>query len=147
MGNLVEWYDWYAYSFLATYFAVQIFPKSESGLTALLDAFAVFAVGFFMRPVGGLLMGAVADRLGRKAALTLTILLMGVGSLLMAVLPTYAQVGVLAPALLVVARLIQGLSIGGEFAASTTFLVESAPPTRRVFFLQLPSTYPRRSGS
>ncbi len=134
MGNLVEWYDWYAYSFLATYFAVQIFPKSESGLTALLDAFAVFAVGFFMRPVGGLLMGAVADRLGRKAALTLTILLMGVGSLLMAVLPTYAQVGVLAPALLVVARLIQGLSIGGEFAASTTFLVESAPPTRRGFF-------------
>lgn len=134
VGNLVEWYDWYAYSFLATYFSVQIFPKSESGLTALLDAFAVFAVGFFMRPVGGLLMGAVADRVGRKAALTLTILLMGAGSLLMAVLPTYDQVGVLAPVLLVVARLVQGLSIGGEFAASTTFLVESAPPKRRGLF-------------
>ncbi|WP_246061206.1 MFS transporter [Lapillicoccus jejuensis] len=134
VGNLVEWYDWYAYSFLATYFATQVFPKGEGGLTSLLDAFAVFAVGFFMRPVGGLLMGAVADRLGRKAALTLTILLMGAGSLLVAVLPTYAQVGVLSPVLLVVARLVQGLSVGGEFAASTTFLVESAPPHRRGFF-------------
>ena len=94
----------------------------------------MFAVGFFMRPLGGLLLGAVADRLGRRNALTLTILLMGGGSLLMAIVPTYEQVGLLAPLLLVIARLVQGLSVGGEFAASTTFLVESAPIGRRGFF-------------
>ncbi len=94
----------------------------------------MFAVGFFMRPLGGLLLGSVADRIGRRNALTVTILMMGGGSLLMAVLPTYEQVGLLAPVLLMIARLVQGLSIGGEFAASTTFLVESAPPGRRGFF-------------
>ncbi|PRY56667.1 MHS family alpha-ketoglutarate permease-like MFS transporter [Knoellia remsis] len=134
VGNLVEWYDWYAYSFLAVYFATQVFPESESGLTQLLNTFAIFAVGFFFRPVGGLLMGALADRIGRKPALTATILLMGAGSLLIAVLPTYASVGILSPILLVLARVIQGLSVGGEFAAATTFLVESAPPKRRGFF-------------
>jgi MFS transporter, MHS family, alpha-ketoglutarate permease len=135
IGNAVEWYDWYAYSFLAVYFSVQVFP-TETGdpLVPLLSSFAVFAVGFFMRPLGGLLLGSVADRIGRRNALTVTILMMGGGSLLMAVLPTYAQVGVLAPALLVLARLVQGLSIGGEFAAATTFLIESAPPGRRGFF-------------
>jgi MHS family alpha-ketoglutarate permease-like MFS transporter len=134
IGNLVEWYDWYAYSFLAIFFATQIFPEGGSELTALLSTFAVFAVGFFMRPIGGLLMGAVADRIGRKSALTATILLMGLGSLIIAVIPTHDQVGILSPVLLVIARLIQGLSIGGEFAASTTFLVESAPPRRRGLF-------------
>ncbi|NMH96136.1 MFS transporter [Pseudonocardia acidicola] len=135
VGNAVEWYDWYAYSFLSAYFARQIFPAAAGQpLIPLLNTFAVFAVGFFMRPLGGLLLGSVADRIGRRGALTCTILLMGGGSLLMAVLPTYAQAGLLAPVLLVLARLIQGLSIGGEFAASTTFLVESAPPGRRGFF-------------
>ncbi|MGI5130846.1 MFS transporter [Pseudonocardia sp. CA-107938] len=134
IGNAVEWYDWYAYTFLAVYFSTQIFPNTADPVQGLLNAFAVFAVGFFMRPVGGLLLGWVADRVGRRNALTLTILLMGGGSLLMAVLPTYAQVGALSPILLVVARLVQGLSIGGEFAASTTFLVESAPPGRRGLF-------------
>ena len=134
VGNLVEWYDWYAYSFLAVYFSTQVFPDTGGDLTALLNTFAIFAVGFFMRPIGGLLMGAVADRLGRKTALTATIVLMGFGSLMIAVLPTYAAVGVLSPILLVIARLIQGLSVGGEFAASTTFLIESAPPRRRGFF-------------
>lgn len=131
---MVEWYDWYAYSFLAIYFASEVFPESESGLTDLLNTFAIFAIGFFFRPLGGLLMGAVADRVGRKSALTLTIVMMGVGSLIIAVMPTHQQVGVLAPAILVVARIIQGLSVGGEFAASTTFLVESAPPNRRGLF-------------
>ncbi|WP_275461736.1 MFS transporter [Streptomyces noursei] len=135
VGNTVEWYDWYAYSFLAVYFADQVFPKGAgNSLVPLLSSFAVFAVGFFMRPVGGLLMGAVADRRGRRAALTLTILLMGGGSLLVALTPTYAATGVLAPVVLVIARLVQGLSVGGEFAASTTFLVESAGPGRRGLF-------------
>ncbi|MFG2287917.1 MFS transporter [Streptomyces sp. NPDC048595] len=135
VGNAVEWYDWYAYSFLAVYFAEQVFPADTgNSLVPLLSTFAVFAVGFFMRPVGGLLMGAVADRRGRRTALTVTILLMGAGSLLVAVTPTYAATGVLAPLVLVVARLVQGLSVGGEFAASTTFLVESAGPGRRGLF-------------
>ncbi len=135
VGNAVEWYDWYAYSFLAVYFAEQVFPADAgNSLVPLLSTFAVFAVGFFMRPVGGLLMGAVADRRGRRTALTVTILLMGAGSLLVAVTPTYAATGVLAPLVLVVARLVQGLSVGGEFAASTTFLVESAGPGRRGLF-------------
>ncbi|MDF3290352.1 MFS transporter [Streptomyces silvisoli] len=135
IGNAVEWYDWYAYSFLAVYFADQVFPKGAgNSLVPLLSTFAVFAVGFFMRPVGGLLMGAVADRRGRRAALTVTILLMGGGSLLVALTPTYAATGLLAPVVLVIARLVQGLSVGGEFAASTTFLVESAGPGRRGLF-------------
>ncbi|MFI1496557.1 MFS transporter [Streptomyces platensis] len=135
IGNAVEWYDWYAYSFLAVYFAEQVFPKGAgNSLVPLLSTFAVFAVGFFMRPVGGLLMGAIADRRGRRTALTLTILLMGGGSLLVAVTPTYAATGLLAPLVLVLARLVQGLSVGGEFAASTTFLVESAGPGRRGLF-------------
>lgn len=135
VGNAVEWYDWFAYSVIATYMAGQVFPGSAGNpLVPLLSAFAVFAVGFVMRPVGGLLLGAVADRRGRRAALTLTILLMGGSSLLAAVTPTYAAVGVLAPVVLTVARLLQGLSIGGEFAASTTFLVESAGPGRRGLF-------------
>ncbi|MEU7106782.1 MFS transporter [Streptomyces sp. NPDC046215] len=135
IGNAAEWYDWYAYSFLAVYFADRVFPKgSGNSLVPLLSTFAVFAVGFFMRPVGGLQMGAIADRRGRRAALTVTILLMGGGSLLVALTPTYAAAGVLAPVVLVVARLIQGLSVGGEFAASTTFLVESAGPGRRGLF-------------
>ncbi|GHG85655.1 MFS transporter [Streptomyces lanatus] len=135
VGNAVEWYDWYAYTFLATYIAAEVFPKSaDNSLVPLLSTFAVFAVGFFMRPVGGLLMGAIADRRGRRAALTVTILLMGGSSLLVGLTPTYESVGVLAPMVLVLARLLQGLSVGGEFAASTTFLVESAGPGRRGLF-------------
>ncbi|MGN9836701.1 MFS transporter [Nonomuraea sp. H19] len=135
IGNVVEWYDWYAYTFLATYFSAQVFPKSaDHSLVPLLSTFAVFAVGFFMRPLGGLLVGAFADRYGRKAAMTFTIVLMGAGSLLVGLTPTYEAVGVLAPIILTLARLIQGLSVGGEFAAATTFLVESAPPGRRGLF-------------
>ncbi|MGX1507120.1 UNVERIFIED_CONTAM: MHS family alpha-ketoglutarate permease-like MFS transporter [Streptomyces graminofaciens] len=135
VGNAVEWFDWYAYTFLAAYIADQVFPRSSgNSLVPLLSTFAVFAVGFFMRPVGGLLMGAVADRHGRRAALTVTILLMGGSSLLVGLTPTYAAAGILAPVVLVLARLLQGLSVGGEFAASTTFLVESAGPGRRGLF-------------
>lgn len=135
VGNLVEWYDWLAYTFLATFIADEVFPENaDDSLVPLLATFAVFAVGFFMRPVGGLLLGAVADRRGRRAALTLTILLMGGSSLLVAATPTYALAGLLGPVVLVIARLLQGLSVGGEFAASTTFLVESAGPRRRGLF-------------
>lgn len=134
VGNIVEWFDWYVYSMLALYFSSQFFPKTGDPVVPLLSAMAIFAVGFFMRPLGGLLGGMVADRLGRKKALTATVMLMGVGSLLVALAPTYDQVGVLSPVLLVLARLLQGLSTGGEFAASSTFLVESAPAGRRGFF-------------
>jgi MFS transporter, MHS family, alpha-ketoglutarate permease len=135
IGNAVEWFDWYTYSFLAIYFSTQVFPKSAgNSLVPLLSSFAVFAVGFFMRPLGGLLVGSFADRYGRKAAMTFTISLMGAGSLLVALTPTYASVGMLAPVILTLARLTQGLSVGGEFAAATTFLVESAPPGRRGLF-------------
>ena len=134
IGNIVEWFDWYTYSFLTVYFAGQIFPASDDPLVPVLSSFAVFAVGFFMRPLGGLLVGVFADRFGRRAAMTFTIALMSGGSLLLGVTPTYAAVGVLAPITLTAARLIQGLSVGGEFAAATTFLVESAPPGRRGLF-------------
>ncbi|RCG32257.1 MFS transporter [Sphaerisporangium album] len=133
-GNLVEWYDWLAYAFLTTYFADQVFPSAGNRLVPLLSAFAVFAVGFVMRPIGGLVIGAIADRAGRRPAMTLTIALMGVGQLMMAALPTYAQAGLLSPLLLILIRLIQGFSVGGEFAVSSVFLVESATPGRRGLF-------------
>ncbi|GHE27305.1 MFS transporter [Streptosporangium violaceochromogenes] len=133
-GNLVEWYDWLAYAFLTTYFADQVFPKTGNGLVPLLSAFAVFAVGFVMRPIGGLVIGAIADRAGRRPAMTLTIVLMGAGQLAMAGLPTYAQAGLLSPLLLILIRLVQGFSVGGEFAVSSVFLVESAAPGRRGLF-------------
>ncbi|WP_210414843.1 MFS transporter [Microlunatus elymi] len=133
IGNTAEWYDWYIYSFLTRYFAPQIFP-GDNALAQTLSSFAVFAVGFFLRPIGGLLIGALADRWGRRNTLTLTILTMGAASLIIAITPTYASVGILAPVILVFARLVSGLSIGGEFAANTTFLVESAPEGRRGFY-------------
>jgi MHS family alpha-ketoglutarate permease-like MFS transporter len=132
-GNLVEWYDWYAYSACSLYFAGTIFPPGDR-TAQLLDAAAVFAVGFLVRPLGGWLLGWYADRRGRRAALTGSVLLMGGGSLLVAVTPTYAAAGALAPALLVVARLVQGLSVGGEYGASATYLSEMAGAGRRGFW-------------
>ncbi|GJG86974.1 MFS transporter [Gemmatimonadetes bacterium T265] len=132
-GNLVEWYDWYAYSACSLYFAPVVFPPA-SQTAHLLDAAAVFAVGFFMRPVGGWLFGRYADRHGRRAALTRSVLLMGAGSLLVALTPEYARVGLAAPALLVAARLLQGLSVGGEYGASATYLTEMAGERRRGFW-------------
>ena len=133
MGNLVEWYDWYVYSAFTLYFAPVFFPKSDS-TAQLLNAAAIFAVGFLMRPLGAWLMGIYADRKGRKAGLTLSVMLMGGGSLLIAVAPTYAQVGALAPAVLLFARLLQGLSVGGEYGASATYLSEMAQKDHRGFF-------------
>jgi MHS family alpha-ketoglutarate permease-like MFS transporter len=132
-GNLVEWYDWYVYSAFALYFARSFFPPA-SQTAQLLNAAAVFAVGFLMRPVGGWVMGRFADRHGRRAALSLSVLLMCAGSLLIAVTPGYAAIGVLAPTVLVVARLLQGLSVGGEYGASATYLSEMAGERHRGFY-------------
>ncbi|EFL30507.1 transmembrane transporter [Streptomyces viridochromogenes DSM 40736] len=135
VGHTVESHDWYVYTFLAVYFADDMFPKSSGDpLVPLLNTFAVFAIAFAARPVGATVMGAYADRFGRRSALMVTILLMGLGSLLIALTPGYATVGPLAPALLVVARLVQGFSLGGEYGAAVSFLVESAAPRRRAFF-------------
>ncbi len=132
-GNLVEWYDWYAYAAFTLYFAPHFFP-SDDPTAELLGAAGVFAVGFLMRPIGAWLMGVYADRHGRKSGLTLSVSLMCAGSLLIAVTPGYEAIGVFAPALLVFARLMQGLSIGGEYGASATYLSEMAGRDRRGFF-------------
>jgi MHS family alpha-ketoglutarate permease-like MFS transporter len=132
-GNLVEWYDWYVYSAFTLYFAPVIFPKG-SATAQLLNAAAIFAVGFLMRPVGAWVMGIYADRHGRKSALTLSVTLMCAGAFLIAVTPTYARIGWGAPALLVVARLLQGLSVGGEYGASAVYLSEMAGRERRGFY-------------
>jgi MFS transporter, MHS family, alpha-ketoglutarate permease len=133
VGNLVEWYDWYVYSAFSLYFARAFFPPA-SQTAQLLSAAAVFAMGFLMRPVGGWLMGRYADRHGRRAALTASVLLMCLGSLIIALTPDYARIGVAAPTLLVLARLLQGLSVGGEYGASATYLSEMAGHRRRGFW-------------
>ena len=133
VGNLVEWYDWYVYSAFSLYFAKVFFPPA-SQTAQLLNAAAVFAVGFLMRPVGGWVMGRYADRHGRRAALSISVLLMCFGSLMIAVTPGYARIGVAAPVLLVLARLLQGLSVGGEYGASATYLSEMAGQKLRGFY-------------
>jgi MHS family alpha-ketoglutarate permease-like MFS transporter len=133
LGNLIEWYDWYAYAAFSIYFAGVFFP-SGNPTAQLLNTAGIFAVGFLIRPLGGWLLGWYADRSGRRAALTLSVTMMGVGSLGIAVLPGYAQIGTLAPILLVVLRLLQGLSLGGEYGTSATYLSEVATPHRRGFY-------------
>ena len=132
-GNLVEWYDWYVYSAFTLYFAPVFFPQGDR-TAQLLNAAAVFAVGFLMRPIGAWIMGIYSDRKGRKAGLTLSVALMCGGSLLIALSPGYDQIGWGAPALLVAARLMQGLSVGGEYGASATYLSVMAGKRRRGFF-------------
>lgn len=133
LGNLVEWYDWYAYAAFTLYFSGAFFPK-ENETVQLLNTAGIFAIGFLMRPIGGWLMGTYADRRGRKAALTFSVLLMSFGSLLIAIAPTYSQVGVVAPLLLVLARIIQGISVGGEYGTSATYLSEMATKKHRGFY-------------
>ncbi|MEU8355028.1 MFS transporter [Nonomuraea sp. NPDC048882] len=132
IGNMVEWYDWFVYSSFAIYFAASFFPDGND-TAKLLNTAAIFAVGFFMRPLGGWLLGRYADRKGRKAALTLTVTLMSASALLIAIAPTYEAVGYFGALVLVVARLLQGLSVGGEYAASATYLTEATPRGRRGF--------------
>jgi MFS transporter, MHS family, alpha-ketoglutarate permease len=130
VGNLVEWYDWYAYAAFSLYFAGVFFP-SGSQTSQLLKTAAVFAVGFLMRPIGAWLLGRVADRHGRKKALLVSIALMSVGSLAIGLSPGYDAIGTAAPVILVLARLLQGLSVGGEYGTSATYLSEMAPPASR----------------
>jgi len=133
IGNLVEWYDWYVYSAFSLYFAGIFFPK-QNETAQLLNTAGVFALGFLMRPIGGWLMGTYADRKGRKAALTFSVLLMSAGSLLIAIVPSYKQIGIAAPIILVLARVLQGLSVGGEYGTSATYLSEMATKKHRGFY-------------
>ena len=130
IGNWLEFYDFLVYTFFAVMIADAFFP-GESAIGRLLGALATFGVGFFTRPLGAAVIGAYADRVGRRAALTLTLMLMAVGSGLVAFTPSYAQIGVAAPIILVIARLIQGFSCGGEVGPATTYLLESAPVDKR----------------
>ncbi|QTC91992.1 MFS transporter [Brevundimonas goettingensis] len=132
-GNLVEWFDWYAYAAFTLYFAPVFFPD-ENPTAQLLSAAAVFAVGFLMRPIGAWIMGVYADRKGRKAGLTLSVSLMCAGSLIIGCAPGYAQIGIAAPILLLFARLLQGISVGGEYGSSATYLSEMATPKHRGFW-------------
>ena len=133
VGNLVEWYDFYAYTAFALYFAPAFFP-SHDPVVQQLNAATLFAAGFIVRPIGGWLFGHLADRYGRRLSLTVSVLLMCFGSLIIAVTPTYASIGFAAPALLAVARIIEGLSLGGEYGASATYLTEIAHPDHRGFY-------------
>ncbi|MEV6149688.1 MFS transporter [Nonomuraea sp. NPDC052129] len=132
VGNLVEWYDWFVYSSFAVYFAASFFPNGNS-TAQLLNTAGIFAVGFFMRPIGGWLLGRYADTKGRKAALTMTVTLMSLSALLIAIAPTYESVGYFGAVVLLIARLLQGISVGGEYAASATYLTEATPAGKRGF--------------
>ena len=132
-GNLVEWYDWYAYTSLSLYFAASFFPKGDA-TAQLLGTSAVFAIGFFMRPIGAYIMGRYADSHGRKAGLAVSVGLMCAGSLMIAFVPDYASIGLAAPIILLLARMIQGLSVGGEYGASATYLSEMATRQHRGFW-------------
>jgi MHS family alpha-ketoglutarate permease-like MFS transporter len=136
IGNLVEWYDFYAYTAFALYFAHAFFPGNDP-VVQQLNAAMLFAIGFVMRPIGGLLFGHLADHHGRRSALMLSVMLMCFGSLIIAVTPTYASIGAAAPAILGVARIIQGLSLGGEYGASATYLSEVADERHRGFYVSL----------
>ncbi|MGN6292742.1 MAG: MFS transporter [Chitinophagaceae bacterium] len=133
IGNLVEWYDWYAYSAFALYFSSSFFPEGNT-TAQLLNTAGVFALGFLMRPIGGWLFGRIADKQGRKKAMTWSVLLMSFGSLLIALTPTYKAIGIAAPVILLLARLLQGLSVGGEYGVSATYLSEMATRNRRGFY-------------
>ena len=133
VGNLVEWYDFYAYTAFALYFAPHFFP-SHDPVVQQLNAATLFAAGFIVRPLGGWLFGHLADRYGRRLSLTVSVLMMCFGSLIIAVTPTYATIGFAAPALLALARIIEGLSLGGEYGASATYLSEIADPEHRGFY-------------
>lgn len=132
IGNFVEWYDFAIYGFVAVIISEQFFPAADPS-AALLATFAVFAISFFMRPVGGLIFGTIGDKIGRRGTLATTILMMAAATTTIGLLPTYASIGFLAPLLLVVARSVQGIAAGGEYAGAASFVVEHSPASRRGF--------------
>jgi metabolite-proton symporter len=132
-GNLVEWYDFYAYAFTSIYFAAAFFPTGDA-TSQLLGTAGIFAVGFFMRPLGGWLFGWIADTNGRRTSMVISVLMMCAGSLMIAIMPTYQTVGALAPVALLVARLVQGLSVGGEYGTAATYMSEVASKGNRGFY-------------
>jgi metabolite-proton symporter len=132
-GNLIEWYDFYVYAFTALYFSSQFFPQGDL-IAQVMATSGIFAVGFLMRPIGGWYFGRFADKHGRQAAMVFSVLMMGAGSLLIGLLPTYAQVGVAAPALLLLGRMVQGFSTGGQYGTAATYLSEIAGKGRRGFW-------------
>ncbi len=132
-GNILEWYDFTVYGFFATVIGAQFFPK-EDKVVQLISAFGIFAAGYLMRPIGGIIFGNLGDKKGRKTALLWSILLMAIPTTLVGLLPTYESIGWYAALLLVILRLLQGLSVGGEFTGSISFLVENAPSGKRGFY-------------
>lgn len=132
-GNLVEWFDFYIYSFFSVYFADQFFVEGSQAIS-LMQAAGVFFIGFLMRPIGGYIFGRAADRIGRKNSMLVSILLMCAGSLCLAILPTADSVGALAPILLLIVRMIQGLAVGGEYGATATYMSEVATEGKRGFY-------------
>ncbi|MDD1478736.1 MFS transporter [Arthrobacter sp. H16F315] len=135
IGTTVEWYDFYVYSTAAALvFGTVFFPDTGDRLTGIVASFATLAVGFFARPLGGIVFGHIGDRFGRKNTLVITLTMMGIATLLIGFLPTYAQVGSLAPVLLVILRFIQGLAVGGEWGGAVLMAVEHAPEEKKTFY-------------
>jgi MHS family alpha-ketoglutarate permease-like MFS transporter len=133
LGNMIEWFDWSVYASFAIYFSAVFFP-SDSNTAKLLGTAAIFAIGFLSRPFGGFIIGRYADRHGRRSALTLSILIMSTGSFLISIMPTYDSIGIWAPIILLLARVFQGISVGGEYGTSATYTVEMSSPKRRGFY-------------
>ncbi|WP_455480353.1 MFS family transporter [Bartonella sp. B12(2025)] len=133
-GNLIEWYDFYTYAFTSIYFSSQFFPSDGDVVLELLKSSAVFFIGFLMRPIGGWLFGFIADRYGRKRSLLISVIMMCSGSFLIAILPTYETIGMTAAVLLLLLRMLQGLSVGGEYGTTATYMSEVALKNRRGFF-------------
>src|SRR5688572_11397876 len=133
IGNAIEWFDWTIYASFAIFFSGQFFPQGNE-TAALINSYLIFWGGFLMRPLGGWAIGMFADRHGRKAAVAFAVTMISGGSLLIGIVPTYAQIGFFAPLLLAIARLAQGLSLGGQYTSTATFLTEMAPDERRGFY-------------
>lgn len=136
LGNFVEWFDYASYGYLATIIAVVFFPDIAPS-AALMATFAVFAISFIIRPIGGIIWGSIGDRIGRRTALSFSILIMSGATTLIALLPSYAQIGMMAPALLLLLRMVQGFSASGEYAGATSFIAEYSPPSKRGLFTSL----------
>ncbi|GAA4864253.1 MFS transporter [Saccharopolyspora rosea] len=138
VGTTIEWYDFYVYATAASLVLGELFFPSSDRLTGVMASFAIFAVGFFARPLGGVLFGHFGDRVGRKATLVTTLLMMGAVTVAVGLLPTYSSIGIAAPVLLVVLRVVQGLAVGGEWGGAALIAVEHAPPERRTFYGAFP---------